>query len=146
MEGSLFSQYHSGIFVSMFIFIAHSHHKGIFAFSVHHSFIFSKSSLFGINEDSVMKYHFFASSAGVIGLTIHKQAASYSYMATSPSTFHGKLFMYHIVETINSHGVVSDGKFHVIFEMLSVEVSTLVISLFVMYHHFTNHHRNSFKG
>jgi hypothetical protein len=93
-----------------------------------------------------MKYHFLTSSIGVIGLTSHKQAASYSYIVTSPSAFCGTVLMYHIVDTINSPGVVSDGRFHVILEMLVLEVSTFVISLFVIYHHLTNHHRNSFKG
>jgi hypothetical protein len=146
MDGSLFSQYHSGAFVNIFISIAPSHHIGIFAFSVHRSLIFSRSSLPGINELSCIKYQCLTSFIGVIGLTSHKQAASNSYIVTSPSTFHGRLFMYHIVETINSHGVVSDGIFHVILEILRVEVSTFVISLFVIYHHFTSHHKNSFKG
>jgi hypothetical protein len=146
IEGSLFSQYHSGIFTKIFKLEPHSHHRGILAFSVHRSFIFSKSSFPGIKESNSMKYHFLASSAGVIGLTSHKQAASYSYIATSPSAFCGILFIYHIVDTISSPGVVSDGKFHVILEILKLDVSTFVISLFVTYHHFTNHHRNSFKG
>jgi hypothetical protein len=50
--GSLFSQYHSGATGRIFILIAHSHHAGIFAFSVHRSLIFSKSSFQGINEDN----------------------------------------------------------------------------------------------
>jgi hypothetical protein len=145
-EGSLFSQYHSGIFVKIFILLDHSHHTGILAFSVHRSLIFSKSSFPGMNESNSMKYHFLTSSIGVIGLTTHRQAASYSYKVTSPSAFLGKLFTYPIVETINSPGVVSDGTFHVILEIFKLVVSTFVISLFVIYHHLTNHHRNSFKG
>jgi hypothetical protein len=144
--GSLFSQYHSGIVGKIFMLIAHSHHIGILAFSDHRSLIFSKSSFPGINESNSMKYHFLVSSIGVIGLMSHKQAASYSYILTSPSVFCGMLFMYPIVETINSVGVVSDGIFHVILEILILAVSTFVISLFVMYHHLTNHHKNSFKG
>jgi hypothetical protein len=86
-EGTLFSQYHSGAEGKIFKLIAHSHHKGIFAFSVHRSLIFSKSSFPGINEFNCIKYHFLTSSIGVIGLTTHKQAASYSYKVTSPSAF-----------------------------------------------------------
>jgi hypothetical protein len=145
-EGSLFSQYHSGIVGKIFMLIAHSHHVGILAFSVHRSLIFSKSSFPGINESNSIKYHFFTSSIGVIGLASHRHAASYSYIVTSQSAFCGILLIYHIVETINSPGVLCDGRFHVILEMLIVEVSTFVISLFVMYHHFTNHHKNSFRG
>jgi hypothetical protein len=87
IAGSLFSQYHSGIAGNIFIPIDHSHHTGILAFSVHRSLIFSKSSLLGMNESNSMKYHFFASSIGVIGLTSHKQAASYSYIVTCQSAF-----------------------------------------------------------
>ena len=37
------------------------------------------------------------------------------------------LFTYHIVDVINSHGVVSDGILPVILEMLTVAVSTLFV-------------------
>jgi hypothetical protein len=128
--GTLFSQYHSGIFVKIFKLELHSHQTGILAFSVHRSLIFSKSSLFGINDDKLLiKYHFFTSSIGVIGLTNHRQFASYSYNATSQSDSCGKLFTYHIVETSNSSGVVSDGNLPVILEMVTFAVSTFVISL-----------------
>ena len=62
IDGSLFSQYHSGTVVNIFNVELHSHHTGILAFSVHRSLIFSKSSLLGMNESNSMKYHFFASS------------------------------------------------------------------------------------
>jgi hypothetical protein len=51
-----------------------------------------------------------------------------------------------MVEVINSHGVVSDGILPVILEILTLAVSTLVISLLDKYHHFTSHHKNSFRG
>jgi hypothetical protein len=54
IEGSLFSQYHSGIVGKIFIPIDHSHHVGILAFSVHRSLIFSKSSFPGMNESSTI--------------------------------------------------------------------------------------------
>jgi hypothetical protein len=76
-EGSLFSQYHSGASTRIFIPQPHSQLDS-FAFSVHRSFIFSKSSLFGMNDDNFMKYQFLLSSKGVIGLTSHKHDASYS--------------------------------------------------------------------
>jgi hypothetical protein len=65
---------------------------------------------------------------------------------TSHSASLGIFFIYHIVETVNSPGVVCAGNFHVIFEIDVVAVSILDISLFAMYHHLTNHHKNSFKG
>ena len=58
----------------------------------------------------------------------------------------GRLLTYHIVDVISSPGVVSEGILHVIFEMLTVAVSTFVISLLEIYHPFTSHHKNSFKG
>jgi hypothetical protein len=76
-EGSLFSQYHSGASTKILIFQPHSQLDN-FAFSVHRSLIFSKSSLLGMNDDNFIKYHFLISSKGVIGLTSHKQDASYS--------------------------------------------------------------------
>jgi hypothetical protein len=58
----------------------------------------------------------------------------------------GKLFTYHIVDVINSPGVVSEGIFHVILDILILAVSTFVISLLVIYPLVTSHHKNSFKG
>jgi hypothetical protein len=50
MEGSLFSQYHSGIVVRIFKLELHSHQA--LDLSVHRVFIAAKSSLPGINEDN----------------------------------------------------------------------------------------------
>ena len=146
MVGSLFSQYHSGIDDKILILVLHSHPTGIFALASHRLLILSKSSLFGMNDDSFKKYPFLTSSIGVTGLTTHKHEASYSYTVTSHSDSFGKFFEYHKVETTNSDGVDEDGNFHVILEIVTPAVSTFVISLLVIYHHLTNHHRNSFNG
>ena len=52
MEGSLFSQYHSGIEDKILKLLLHSHQTGILALAFHRSFIFSKSSFPGINDDN----------------------------------------------------------------------------------------------
>jgi hypothetical protein len=52
-DGSLFSQYHSGIVVNIFTDGPHSH-IGAFALAFHRSLIFSKSLFPGINEDNVI--------------------------------------------------------------------------------------------
>ncbi|MBR7036972.1 hypothetical protein IKI14_03780 [bacterium] len=145
-DGSLFSQYHSGALIKMFKPHHHSSQFAVLALLVRRSFMLSRSLFPGINDDRFMKYHTFVSSGGVIGLTSHRHEASYSYLTTSPSDSFGKLFTYHIVDTINSPGVVCDGNFHVILQMLIFEVSTFGISLFTMYHQFNSPHKNSFRG
>jgi hypothetical protein len=105
-----------------------------------------KSSFQGMNDDSCMKYHCLSSLTGVRGLATHKHRASYSYGVNFGSASFGKLFTYHIVDTIISHGAFSAGNFQVILEILRVDVSTFVMSLLVRYHQFSSHHRKAFNG
>jgi hypothetical protein len=145
-DGSLFSQYHSGAVIKIFKPHPQSSQFAVLALLVRRSFMLSRSLFPGMNDDRFIKYHTFLSSGGVIGLTSHRHEASYSYLTTSPSDSFGKLFTYHIVDTINSPGVVCDGNFHVNLQILIFDVSTFGISLFTMYHHWSNPHRKSFSG
>jgi hypothetical protein len=53
IEGSLFSQYHSGTAGKILRVEPHSHQIGIFALAVHRFLILSKSSLLGMNDDNL---------------------------------------------------------------------------------------------
>ena len=95
--------------------------------------ISSKSILFGINEVGVIRYHFLIWSAGVKGLTFPKHEVSISISEIGHSVSFGNNQFHPKVFVIKLTGVASEGNFHDILEILTLEVSLFGISSLVIY-------------